>query len=161
MNKTVPNDIFHSGCNKCAYCGISSRQTKCILSYPPRTRRFIFYCNEHNADAERDILLAHRELGLFRQSDVLKQPIFKVLPEYLTVNGSCENRWCLDKTIIDGNTEFVHRFDDEPTTWAIRIIHDSTGETKPLPVSELKLSLPIEHHRLVDDLIAWLSANSS
>ena len=161
MNKTVPNDIFHSGCNKCAYCGVSTSKTKCIFSYPPSTRRFIFYCNEHNAEAERDIFLAHKELGLYRQSDVLKQPVFGVLPEYLTVKSSCEKRWCLDKTIIDGNTEFVRRHVDDPTTWAIRIIHDLTGETKPFPVSELKLSLPVEQHGLVDDLIAWLSVGNT
>lgn len=158
MDKTVPNDIFHSGVYKCAYCGVSSQKSKCIRISPPSKQRFIFYCDNHNADAERDVISALKTLGYHRQSDVLKQPVFAVLPEDLVVKSSGETGWFLNTSIITDNIDLVHRFYDQPTYWAISIINVLTGEKMPIPVSSLKLSLPVTQHELVDDLITWLSS---
>lgn len=159
MNKTVPNDIFHSGVYKCAYCGIATQKNKCIRTFPPSTRRFIFYCDEHGDDAERDIICALKSLGYYRQSDVLKQPVFAVLPEDLVLQPSGENIAVLNTSLMIDNTQFVIRCNDEPKTWAISIFNTISSEEKFIPVSLLKLSLPSEHHKLVDDLIVWLSKN--
>jgi hypothetical protein len=156
MNKTVPNDIFHSGVCKCAYCGIATQKSKCIRTNPPRTRRFIFYCDEHHNDAERDILCVLKSLGYYRQYDVLKQPVFAVLPEDLLLYPSGEYIYVLNTSLTGDNIEFVIKHDDEHK---INIFNSMTSNTIYVPVSLLKLSLPPEHHKLVDDLIVWLSKN--
>ena len=159
MDKTVPNNIFHHGVNKCAYCGVTSQMRKCIRMYPPSRRRFIVYCDKHGDDAERDIMCVLKSLGYYRQSDVLKQPVFSVLPEDLVLQSSGEHIAVLNTSLMNDNIEFVIRYNDEPKTWAISIFNTISSEEKFIPVSLLKLSLPLEHHKLVDDLILWLSKN--
>jgi hypothetical protein len=161
MNKTVPNDIFHPGTYKCGYCGVKTQLYKVIYKREARLQRFIFYCNTHKVDAEHDIICALREAGYYRQSDVLKHPLFSVLPEDLKIKnsqGTFEDGWFLNTSLISESVEFVHEFNKkEEKTWGINIINVITGEIKFIPVSMLKLSLPDEHHGLVDSLIAWLS----
>lgn len=159
MDKIVPNNIFHSGVYKCAYCGIATQKNKCIRTFPHSTRRYIFYCDEHCDDAERDIMCVLKTLGYYRQSDVLKQKVFSVLPEDLALQPSGENNVVLNTSLIDDNIDFVIRCNDEPKTWAISVFNTTSSEEKYIPVSLLKLSLPPEHHELVDELILWLSKN--
>jgi hypothetical protein len=156
MDKTIPNDILHEGVYKCAYCGIATQKNKCIRTFPLSRRRYIFYCDKHGDDAERDIICVLKTLGYYRQSDVLKQPVFAVLPEDLVLHPSGENIAVLNKSLMYDNTKFVIRCKDEPN---ISIFNTKSCEEKFVPVSLLKLSLPPEHHKLVDDLIVWLSKN--
>jgi hypothetical protein len=66
--------------------------TKCLRRYPPTNWRFIFYCDAHSADAERDMLSILKERSYHRQSDVLNHPVFAVLPDNLVkkVHGELE-----------------------------------------------------------------------
>lgn len=158
MDKTVPNDIFHRGCNKCAYCGVKTGKAKCIRTYPQRTQRFIFYCYAHSVEAERDLVSVLKERGLIRQCDVLQHPLFAVLPEDLvTKNGG--SGWFLNKSLMEDSITFVHLRKDG--TWVIAIDNITPYIDTYMPVSDLKVSLPDEHHGLVDDFIVWLSNGGS
>lgn len=150
MDKTVPNDIFHSGIYKCAYCGVDTRKSKCIRKNPPRNLRFIFYCDTHSSDAERDIKIVLKGLGLHRQSDVLKQPLFAVLPEDIVYDGGLG---VLNKSLMEDSIELVL---ETSNGWAICIFNTLTGKVDRVPVSTLKQSLPDAHHGLVDEFIAFL-----
>lgn len=158
MERTVPNDYLHPRCYKCAYCDVKTQQSKCLRRYPQTNWRFIFYCDTHGADAERDMLSILKERGYHRQRDVLKQPVFSVLPEDLVKKspwGTVGIGWFLDTSLWEDSIDFVYRQKDG--TWVIAIDNLTPNTATYMPVSELKMSLPIEHHSLVDNLIEWLS----
>lgn len=162
MNRTVPNDLFHPGCYKCAYCDKSTQQSKCLRRYPQTKWRFIFYCSAHSADAERDMASILKELDCHRQSDVLKHPVFAVLPEDLVKKspwGTIGKGWFLNTSLHGDSLDLVYKQADG--TWNIAIDNLTPNIATYIPVSDLKMSLPDEHHWLVDDLIHWLSNGDS
>ena len=162
FDRTVPNDSFHPGCYKCAYCGVKAWQTKCLRKYPQSKWRFIFYCDAHSTNAERDIVSILKELGFHRQSDVLKQPVFEILPVDLVKKspwGSVGIGWFLNTSLWGDNINFVHRQADG--TWIIAIDNSTPNSETYMPVEDLKMSLAEEDYGLVDDLIAWLSKSAT
>lgn len=132
-----------------------------------RRWRFIFHCHAHVDDAERDIILALKEAGLYRQSDVLKEPLFAILPEdlvledstleYLTLNTRIKKGWYLNTSLSSQNVELVYH---NPLTkvWFINLCHPLTHQETFVPVTSLKDSLPEEHHGQVDAFIARLTS---
>ena len=161
MDKTVPNDIFHSGCQKCAYCGVKTIDAKIIRRKQQRRWRFIFHCRAHVDDAERDIILALKEAGLYRQSDVLKEPLFAILPEDLVLEDPAldkkETGWYLNTSLSSQNVELVYH---NPLTkvWFINLCHPLTHRETFVPVTSLKDSLPEDQHGQVDAFIARLTS---
>ena len=161
MNRTVPNNLFHPGSYKCAYCNKSTQQSKCLRRYPQTNWRFIFYCGDHRDDAERDILSILKKLDYHRQSDVLKHPVFEILPENLVKKGPWEigTNWFLDTSLWEDSIDLVHKQQDG--TWTIAIDNPIPNTATYIPVEHLKWSLPDQDHWLVDDLIIWLSNGTS
>jgi len=157
MDRTVPNNFYHPGCYKCAYCGTSTKISKCLRRYPPTNWRFIFYCDAHSADAERDMLSILKERNYHRQSDVLNHRVFAVLPEDLVKKGpwGTGTNWFLDTSLWGDSIDLVYKQQDG--TWTIAIDNVIPNTATYLPVEHLKWSLPDKDHWLVDDLIHWLS----
>ena len=121
-----------------------------------RRWRFIFHCHAHADDAERDIILAIKEAGLYRQSDVLKEPLFAILPEDLILKG-LEKGWYLNTSLSSQNVELVYH---NPLTniWFINLCHPLTHQETFVPVTSLKDSLPEDQHGQVDAFIARLTS---
>lgn len=161
MEKTVPNDWYHPGCYKCAYCGLSTQKSKCLRRYPQNKWRYIFYCYAHRDDAERDMVSILNKLGYYRQSDILKQPLFAVLPEDLVKKSALGVGvgWFLKTSLLEDSIDLVRK--DQDGTWTIAIDHLTPNIATYMPVSDLKMSLDEKHHGLVDDFIAWLSTGAT
>jgi len=164
MDKTVPNNGFHPGCYKCAYCQVKTQKALCLRTYPQTNWRFIFYCDAHTADAEDDMRSILKKRGYHKQCDVLKQPVFAVLPENLVKKSpwGIGIGWFLNTSLWGDSIDLVYQ--EKDGTWVIAIDNVTPNIATYMPVSELKMSLPNEHHGLVDDLIKWLSnggANTS
>jgi len=159
MDKTIPNDIFHSGCQKCAYCGVKTLDAKLIRRNEHRRWRFIFHCTAHVDDAERDIILALKEAGLYRQSDVLKEPLFAILPEDLVIKHEdrVETGWFLNTLLLSQNVELVF-WGRTTNMWYINLCHPLTYRETYVPVTYLKDSLPEDQHGQVDAFIARLTS---
>lgn len=157
MDKTVPNNGFHPGCYKCAYCGVKTQKALCLRTYPQTNWRFIFYCDAHTADAECDMRSILKKRGYHRQCDVLKQPVFDALPNTLVKKGSwgTGTNWFLNTSLWEDSIDLVYQQKDG--TWVIAIDNPIPNTSTYIPVEYLKWSLSDEHHGLVDDLITWLS----
>ena len=157
FERTVPNNAYHPGCYKCAYCGVKTQKSKCLRRYPQTNWRFIFYCDTHSTHAERDLLSILKERGLYRQCDVLSQPVFDALPDTLVKKGpwGTGTNWFLNSSLWPDSIDFVYRQKDG--TWVIAIDNSIPNTATYIPVEHLKLSLPDEHHGLVDDFLCWLS----
>ena len=157
FERTVPNDAYHPGCYKCAYCKIKTKTSLCLRTYPQTKWRFIFYCDAHYHNAERDLLSILKERGVYRQYDVLRQPVFDALPNTLVKKGpwGTETNWFLNSSLWEDSIDLVYRQKDG--TWSIAINNSIRNTATYIPVEHLKWSLPDEHHGLVDDFLRWLS----
>ena len=160
MEKTVPNNWYHPKCYKCAYCDIKTQQSKCLRRYPPTNWRFIFYCDAHRDDAERDMVSILKKFNYHRQSDILKQPLFAVLPEDLVKKGEwgTGTNWFLNTSLWEDSIDLIYKKDG---MWIIAIDSPILNTATYIPVEHLKWSLPDEHHNLVDEFITWLSTGAT
>lgn len=98
-----------------------------------------------------------KERGLYRQCDVLSQPVFDALPDTLVKKGpwGTGTNWFLNTSLWEDSIDLVYRQTDG--TWVIAIDNCVPNIQCFMPVEDLKWSLSVEHHGLVDDLITWLS----
>lgn len=135
----------------CAYCGSQRSGVKSIFTVNRYSRRYIYYCSNHEEQAEHDIVRQLRDLDMYRQSDVLKEPIFALLPEKL-------DNWHLYKSDNGDYAEFVGRFEHDTTIWGIGLIEQETGLQMSVPISWLKQFLPLEHQGLTEALIRRLDS---
>jgi len=118
------------------------------------TRQYIWYCDDHEELAEQEIVRRLKTLGYFRQRDILKEPLFGVLPPIFTIEGA---EWRLYTSDNGDYAEFVGRLEHDTTMWGIDLYDPHTGLQMCIPITSFKQFLPVEHQGLVDALLLKLN----
>lgn len=138
----------------CSFCAAPTDKVKSIYTVNRWKRQYIWHCDDHEALAEQAIICRLKALGYFRQRDILKEPLFAVLPPVFIIDGV---EWQLNKSHNGDYVEFVGRFEHDTSVWGIDLIDYKTGFQMSVPVISLKQFLPVEHQGLVDALLRSLN----
>lgn len=137
----------------CSYCGVTTDNN--CGSVQVTNLEWINACKKHHALATRDARAAMDRLEIVPWYVIHNNPLFAALPARFIVrrsNGDLDNDWSIMTVASYRDMRKIWRYKG---AWSIKATNPE-DVTKAVPIIDFKLSLPVEQHHLVDDLISLL-----